>query len=400
MTAMAALAAWALLVPADSTRRAVEVEWQARPAPIATLANAVAVEPVVWRPLRRPLCPPQNCPPCPPGSVTPPSPSDTPSTSPSPATDNFAAAGQGGTMAPASFDAGMFGDLTGFSGTRVLYSGYSESPVIVQVPAAALGGGIKISDYESPRPQDRAFYHFNNFSYVNAYSPNLPPTHLARHILGFEKTLFAGNASVGLRLPFVNIHGNPQLAESQFSNMSIILKYAPRNDQPGGNVISGGVAFTVPTGRDLQLDLLTEPGNPFSAHRITLNATYFQPYLAFIRYLTPRLFVHGFSALLAPSDSRLVTLFTNDIGLVMRLLRPYAEGIIRGIMPTLEVHINTPLNHRGVLSQPVGFSDNVNLTAGCTFLLQRATLGWAIATPVTVPRPFSVEVITSLNFRF
>jgi hypothetical protein len=228
----------------------------------------------------------------------------------------------------------------------------------------------------------------------------MPITHLARHVLGFEKTLLQGNASVGMRLPFVNVYGNPFLAESQFSDMSIILKYALRNDLPQGNVFSGGVVFTVPTGHGTVLDLVPDPSNPGNFTRSVVFAAYFQPYVAYIRYLRPRLFLHGFSSLLTPSDGRLVTLLTNDVGLVLWLTRRYPEGIIRGVLPTVELHVNTPLDHRGVQSRPVGFTDTVVLTAGCSFLLQRALIGWAIATPLSGPRPFTIESLASVNFRF
>lgn len=376
----------ALLAPSGAPQTGDNIAWRPAQPPLARLGEARAIELASWRPPRKPACPPPLCLPAPEPPGAEPK-TEPPPTAPPPASDAFASAGQGGTMAPTSFEPGMFGDLVGFSATRVI-----DASFVIFAPSPALSGGIKIADYESPRPTDRIFYNFNNFTYVNAALNPFTTIQLSRHVVGFEKALLSGNASVGLRLPFVNVYGSRLLAESQVANMSVILKYAPIAE-PSGNVLSGGVVFTVPTGPPILL------GSPTTFTTTAVSATYFQPYLAFIRYLRPRLFLHGFSALLAPSDSRLVTLLTSDAGLVLLLQRRYREGIIQGLMPTVEVHTNIPLDHRGSQS-PVGFFDNVNLTAGCSFLLQRAVLGWAIGTPLTGPRPFSVETIATLNFRF
>lgn len=402
MCGVLTMATFVLLPPMDHPSAAQEVQWRSINPPLAVLAAPRGIDQVVFLQKCRPLRVPSDCPPCPVAPFSPEAkpPETAPPSAEPPSSDAFAAAGQGGSMAPATFEPGMFGDLMGFSTTYVVLDS-NELTNVFRIPATALSGGIKIADYESPRPVDRFFYHFNNFWYVNAAAnPTMLPTHLARHVLGFEKVIRSGNASVGLRLPFINLYGNPLLSDSQFGNMSVILKYAAINDRPNGNVLSGGLMLTVPTGRSIIADVISDPSDPGTFTRTTIDATYFQPYLAFIRYLRPRLFVHGFSAILVPSDSRLVTLFTNDVGLVMMLRRRYAEGIFQGIMPTVELHTNIPFNHRGSQTQPIGFSDNVNLTAGCSFLLQRAIWGWAIGTPLTGPRPFTVEVITSLNFRF
>ncbi len=73
---------------------------------------------------------------------------------------------------------------------------------------------------------------------------------------------------------------------------------------------------------------------------------------------------------------------------------------MQGVVPTFEWHINTPLNHRGAFSTPIGFSDEVDMTGGCYFMLPRSVLGIAAGFPVTGPRPFGVEAIASFTFRF
>ena len=62
--------------------------------------------------------------------------------------------------------------------------------------------------------------------------------------------------------------------------------------------------------------------------------------------------------------------------------------------PTVEVHINTPLNHRGALdaSDPFGSPDMVAFTFGTTFGIgSRSSLALGYVRPVTGPRPFDYE---------
>src|SRR5262249_60511450 len=73
---------------------------------------------------------------------------------------------------------------------------------------------------------------------------------------------------------------------------------------------------------------------------------------------------------------------------------------IKGIIPTFEAHILTPLNHRG--SADTGHvPDWVSLTGGVNLVFGRAsTVGFALGAPVTGPRPYNMEAIAAVNFRF
>ena len=66
--------------------------------------------------------------------------------------------------------------------------------------------GFKIADNQSPRPQDRVFFsfdYFNNLNGVVNQALGAPVSHekVYRELFGVEKTIFDGNASIGLRLP-------------------------------------------------------------------------------------------------------------------------------------------------------------------------------------------------------
>ena len=70
------------------------------------------------------------------------------------------------------------------------------------------------------------------------------------------------------------------------------------------------------------------------------------------------------------------------------------------MIPTFEVHVNNPLNHR-VGGTPQVYRDIVDLTIGSHFEFKgRHLLGIAVGTPVTHPRPVDFEVIASFNLRF
>ncbi|HEX3314261.1 MAG TPA: hypothetical protein VHR72_05175, partial [Gemmataceae bacterium] len=83
-------------------------------------------------------------------------------------------------------------------------------------------------------------------------------------------------------------------------------------------------------------------------------------------------------------------------------------SVIRGIVPTVELHLYTPLDHtNGTVIDPTtgGFSlvaDNtLTVTSGVTFLIgDRISLGVAVGVPVTGPRPDAYEAITTFNWRF
>src|SRR5262249_32962016 len=93
--------------------------------------------------------------------------------------------------------------------------GQAQRPPIPGVPQPGQGAGaipipsvraIKISENQSPQPQDRVYVSFNYFNDLNstidrhagAFVNNL---RAYREIFGVEKTFWDKNASIGLRIP-------------------------------------------------------------------------------------------------------------------------------------------------------------------------------------------------------
>lgn len=250
-----------------------------------------------------------------------------------------------------------------------------KSQRAVRVPIAGRGA-FKISENESPRPQDRVFLGYNYFA--NVSTPGINQFDIHRETFGFEKALLDGNASFGLRVPIIQQGGS--FGMDDIGDISFVLKYALYNDRQSGNLFSSGIVVTAPTGSAIELGDGT-----------TLHSTILQPYIGYI-YNADRLYVHGFTAVVVPTDSRDVTFLSNDTGVGYRLSDMF--------VPTFETHINVAFNHQGQDKAPIGFSDSVILTSGLHTLLGRSTLTVGVAVPVVGPRQFDVEAVAQFNFRF
>jgi hypothetical protein len=308
-----------------------------------------------------------------------------------PSTDAFAQAPPAGGAEAVGFNPAMFGDIVGGPNVRTVVRLPNGATVAASVPVIARSA-FKIADNESPRPTDRIFLTYNYFDRVNTSTPSSPnPTfNLHREMIGFEKTFFEGSGSFGLRLPFLQLdNAFGGLDNSQIGDLSFIFKWAFINDLVTGNVFSAGMVVTAPTG---------DPFLTVDGRRI--RSTLLQPYLGYI-YNRGNFFLQGFSSVVATTDSTDVTLLLNDIGVGYWLIRdPYGSHFIRGVVPTFEIHVTTPLNHRGNLDDG-GVPDWVTLTTGVNLVFgQASTLGFAIGAPVTGPRPYNLEAMGSVNFRF
>ncbi len=290
----------------------------------------------------------------------------------------------------------------------------------ILIPAATLGA-FKVAENASPRPQDRVFASYNFYgglrgaSGVNdattttqtnttiddiganvtltSVSTSIPATpvvraNLHREVVGFEKTFFDGFASFELRVPGVqqqttNVDG---LDSSNIGDLTVIFKYALVLDD-GGDVLSAGLAVTIPTGPSIA----TLDGN--------VHSTLLQPWFGYIRNFD-RFYVQGFHSVVCPTDARDVTILFNDVGLNYWLYRGGPNRLIQSVVPTLEVHVTTPLNHRdgnGATFTP----DLVVLTSGVHLgVFSNSTLTLGVAAPVTGPRLFGIEAFAQYNLRF
>jgi hypothetical protein len=248
-------------------------------------------------------------------------------------------------------------------------------------PIAVARGSFKIAENASPRPQDRVFASYNYYNNV------IDVLDVHRETIGFEKTFLDGNASVEMRLPFIQNRAPGGQTESEIADLSVIFKYAFINTPD--TVLSAGLAVTAPTG-PIPTVLIFRNTDIERVHPWLL-----QPFVGYYKEVND-FYLHGFTSVMVPTDSHDGTLLFNDLGVGYWLYRGGA-GLVTGIAPTFEAHVTTPLSNRGI----IGFADSVDLTAGAYFLLgDRLCLGAAVGAPVTGPRLFDFEALFNLNWRF
>ncbi len=253
---------------------------------------------------------------------------------------------------------------------------------------------LKIVENESAAPQDRWYTTYNYYDDVDRkLNPAPSQENVHREIFGFEKTFLDGNASIGMRLPFYEEYGDDVGNRGLIGDLNIILKYAFLNDRETGNVASGGIVVTAPTGNDF---------TPSGFGAPVIHDTLLQPYISGIYRFNRDWYGQAFSSVVVPTDSRDVTLLDNDLGVGYFAYRSCSrEALLTAVIPTLEVHVTTPLTHRGALSEPVGVSDLVDITLGTTFDFgSRSSLTFGAAIPIVGPRPFDFEAEVQFNWRF
>jgi hypothetical protein len=285
----------------------------------------------------------------------------------------------------------------------------------------ALRGIYKISFNESPAPQDRVFFNYlygynlqgtggsalPSFVTTTTTATPAPGTTVTTvqttdtpgalvgarrlntnyEIAGFEKTILGGFASIGMRLPMFQQSGDGSLGKNDFGDLSVIFKGLLWSDAQSGNLISGGVMVTAPTGPDIPTTL----GN--------VHSTLIQPFVGHL-WLLGDLCVQGFSSVCVPTESRDVTLLYNSLGVNYLLYRAPEAGILTWVSPLFEVYVTTPLNHRNN-HEELGVPDLVSLACGAHFGLgERALLTLGMTTPVTGPRPYDFTAQAYFNYRF
>jgi hypothetical protein len=330
------------------------------------------------------------------------------------AASNTASSLTGGAQTATPIDVRMIGDPPPLGIPAVAFGPRLTIPGVPPVPGgppsrgaflAPSERGIKIANNESPEPQDRVYFDFNYFDNINAAANqrlgiDVHDIQVYQYTFGFEKTFLNGDASLGFRLPVNNLStesGTPGFGGNftDIGDLSVILKYLIYKDKEGTNVLSGGLAVTVPTGPD---------GFAGASQFSTPNPTVLQPFVGY-RVGFGDFFLHGFFAGDFPTDQNDVTMFYTDVGIGYFLLkRPACScSVLTAIVPTFEVHVNDPLNHRGAFNGAdlVGTADVVDLTLGITFELNhRSTFTLGVVTPVTGPKPFDIEALAQVNWRF
>lgn len=260
----------------------------------------------------------------------------------------------------------------------------------VQLPVAGRYSGVLITDNDSPRPSDRLYFGYAYYDGVGAaLNPGVGGFSQNREMVGFEKTVFGGNGSIGLRLPFIQMAGPFGIDSSSVGDLSVLLKYALIFNRETGDVLSVGLVVTTPTG----------PADPFGTGAFFPHSALLQPWVGVVRTFGRRAYVQGITNLVVPTDDRDTTLLGNSFALGYRVYDGNPARLLPALVPTFEVHVRTPLNNRSA-DGVIYFPDIVSLTSGLHARWNRLSVNGAVAVPVTSPRPWNVEAIANVNFRF
>jgi hypothetical protein len=277
-----------------------------------------------------------------------------------------------------------------------------SGPSVVRLPWVR---GYKMADNQSPWPIDRffvAFYFYNDLNFGNDRpGALLRDVRVWREFFGLEKTFLDRRASIGLRLPLDTISAEgrgPGVGgtSTALGDLTVFTKYALWQAPARGDVFSLGFAVTPPTG---------PAGFAGADFAVARKPTYLQPFVGYMKTFGPRWYAQGFSGINVPTDSHVVTMLYNDFGVGYYLHRAQdPDALLTSVVPSMEVHVNTPLNHRGGFSDvrdPGATIDAVNLTFGLSAILRRRTvLSVGYVTPVTGPHPFEYEIVALLNVYF
>jgi hypothetical protein len=265
--------------------------------------------------------------------------------------------------------------------------------------------GFKIADNQSPRPVNRVYYDFNYFDNVwqsvNERAQNgINRVQIYRQLLGLEKTFWDGNASIGVRLPINTITADGQAGgvqtptQTAINNFNVYSKFLYIKDDVKKVYASWGLAATIPTG----------PMNFAGANYVrSYNNVDLQPFVG-LQKTWNRFYLIAFEAINVPLNTHDVTAIYNDYAIGYWAYRAKDRNqLLQGLAPTFECHVNVPLNHRDVfnLNDRAGSADIVDLTYGLnTFFGKRTQMAFAAVTPVTGPRPFSIEALAFLNIYY
>ena len=266
--------------------------------------------------------------------------------------------------------------------------------------------GFKISDNQSPRPQDRVFFTFDYFDNLNKsldrhFQSPVINIRAYRYVWGFEKTFNQGMGSIGLRLPLDTLTADSGIRNpystpttTALGDLSVYAKYILAQDLKTGSLFSVGLQLTPPTGPKTFAN---------SQYIQSIHAADIQPFVGYIWGLD-RLYFQGFSALSVPGNSSDATLVYNDIAVGYYIYRERDPArFLTGIVPSFETHVNTPITHRDPYNRNdiAGTPDVVNLTSGLNFEFHRRTfLTLGLVSPVTGPKPFDLEALILINVLF
>ncbi len=263
--------------------------------------------------------------------------------------------------------------------------------LVARVPQV-FRGAFKITENDTPRPTTRVYasYYFYDQVSRNVGGPNTPRIMVHQEVLGYEQAFLDNRFSVGVRLPYNQIVSPRFFNNTALADLTFITKGVIWENRDTGNLLSGGLVVTAPT---------AQTPFPSTITGQNLHSTLLQPYLGYI-LIGSDLFLQGFTSVVVPTDDQEVTFMANDLAIGAFLYEARGQAL-SGIVPVVEMHLNTPFNHRNPRAEPVGFYDQFTMLGGTQFYFyDRSSLGIAAGAPLSGPRPFSLQATVQFNLRF
>jgi hypothetical protein len=294
----------------------------------------------------------------------------------------------------------FFGDQTPIGSWRSLPNSQIRGVGSIYVPSVRY---FKISDNGSPLPQTTEAFSFNYFynlyDVVNSRAGDgIQHTRTHREVFAVEWADDDQTCSFGLRLPLQTYNAANTITGldgtgTDLGDLSAFWKFRLWRDNATGSMLSAGLAVT-PT---------TETGSFAGTPNLKVfHNTCLQPFCGWI-WRHNDLYLQGFTAVDAPTDLNDVVMLQNSLAVGYFLYQPGKGSCLTAIVPTVELHLSTPLNHAGVMSMadPAGNADQLNLTGGINFEYGDASsAGIAFVRPLTGPRMFDFQVIFQVRYRY
>jgi hypothetical protein len=320
----------------------------------------------------------------------------------------------------------MIGDFFGRNGVIAINLTDPSNPISVgtaPLPGAAIPR-FKMAENTSPIPQDRVYFDYDYYHGVPLNSPD-PSLGVSAYAPGFEKTFLSGLMSFELRLPMattldnnVFFDGTTSRSQGEVGDLAMVVKgLLIRRDT---FVVSGGLAFTVPTARDSQYSFAQSDSGPFMT--IANRSVHLMPFVGGLWTPNERLFAIGYFQVdvdangdpvtmgRIPSGSfREPTMLYLDLGMGYWLRRSDSTSdLVTGFAPIMELHMNQSLDSASAISlgtlSVTGAADNISildLTVGANVELRRNTTVTAgYCTPLTSDRAFDGQLRCFVNYRF
>jgi hypothetical protein len=275
-----------------------------------------------------------------------------------------------------------------------------------------LRGPFVAGNFEVVAPTDRAYIGYTFMNNIHDLGQHSFDGHTA--VFGAEMTFLEKRASAEIRVPFSSLEGGQAIGSDGlgtaggigFGDITVLGKYALYKDCQTGDVVSSGLAVTIPTGVDPFL--LSKVGDTTFETKVG-HGTLLQPFVGY-EFFMGRVSVRGFSSIVLPTQAGDVTFLANEIGSGFLVYKPCEcdDQMLTSVVTFVDIQVNTPLDHRGGVDHPrpapdasIYAADQVFISGGVSLgFWKHAYLAVGAVLPITGPKPYDFAITSELGWRF